>query len=685
MKHTYLLTQSGNGCPVGATAESIRQTAGKRCGRSSIGSAAFTNRIQGWPLRSALLGALPALAVVFLGAGVASAHQTPVHASITRAAYNRASLLKKFLAEHNGSLRCMTSKSSLFETMKGIGEPGPDLDPEEIQLNNPLLAARPSPMTVLAAGAVFEDAWPLFCNHFYSPAEANPALHVGGLGQPVQDLYCGNARPVDARAWMMSGGNPYNWPNAHSELALGFLAASPQERARHLYSCFLKLGGVVHLIQDASQPSHTRNDAHGKCFTPGLVSQLECWEIRGAEGRSYCDHLCSGTHPVSTDAATKPEEALTRLAEYSSANFYSDDTFNGAPQIPYISSSGYMMHGDVPVGFIWPKGGPSLLDPKTMILKAQVDALLPRAVIASAEALNYFFRFRLQMATALVRMGDRTKVVLSVKNISRAAGVPEDALMMDRPGDASCIAVAELAGGQRVPLGRLRVTSGQAIFGPGQILTLEGEVGNEATKGLRFVVLVVQGNSDDGGKAIAVAESGPRAMSESETHIVFTEPLPESVGGGETIECRAGLTVKDPLTGKWVAPAWDGPFSAEVYLNYSYVEKDPRAPWPDHLPRARLGLLPVLSHRPAMYRSLPTHIATIGFGPRVVSFNDPRHRVSGECLESAPIAFPLPKCACNIQDAPRFQVVFEATRGLRACSGSAFTKVSGSLPGECYP
>lgn len=124
-------------------------------------------------------------------------------------------------------------------------------------------------------GAEEEDAftiWPYgyFVNHFYNP--------VNGLG--LNDFYSGipSGQKTDSMTWAWDGGTDYagddenQWSWLKARQSYYAMLINPYEKPMPLFSLrgrnelmgetFRALGHIIHLIQDAAQPQHTRNDAH---------------------------------------------------------------------------------------------------------------------------------------------------------------------------------------------------------------------------------------------------------------------------------------------------------------------------------------------------------------------------------------------------------------------------------------
>lgn len=141
-------------------------------------------------------------------------------------------------------------------------------------------------------GAEREDdftTWPngRFVNHFY-----NPVTQEG-----LNDLFFGipSGQKLSSMTWAWKGQSSdrigdWSWQRARGAyfgmLTSGYEKPSPGistgSRSQYAGDTFRALGQIIHLIQDATQPQHTRNDAH----TPIEGSPFEdfCLEKYGTIG-----------------------------------------------------------------------------------------------------------------------------------------------------------------------------------------------------------------------------------------------------------------------------------------------------------------------------------------------------------------------------------------------------------------
>jgi hypothetical protein len=115
---------------------------------------------------------------------------------------------------------------------------------------NEVLVGKPIIETV-AQGSFDEDDGFRYLNHFHNPLRTwNQA---GLLGSTL-----GNSSII----WGQTSGQGFAWQNARDEYFLGLTATTQAGRNDHLSKTFSAIGHLIHLVQDAAQPAHSRNDPH---------------------------------------------------------------------------------------------------------------------------------------------------------------------------------------------------------------------------------------------------------------------------------------------------------------------------------------------------------------------------------------------------------------------------------------
>jgi hypothetical protein len=305
-------------------------------------------------------------------------------------------------------------------------------------------------------------------NHFHDPLEDWNDAGLDNLALRLNYHLHYDRYPVSAIVW---GLNPeeqdfeenttgdWSWGNAKESYYIyltgknledELLADTEAEKSAYLADCFRSLGQVMHLLQDTSVPLHTRNDVH--IFPLGKMKDYKIfwnYETYTLKNKDYLDYTSqppdqsvfnaynpepgyAGISPVSglfdmnKYVATNPAVTLQSdigLAEYSNANFLSDDTMfvsefpypNTADCIIYIDENNnrrYLSNNQAnnvntekithlatvswlhfwrwryfpQVHFYLP------VDLDDLCYTEYASLLIPRAVGYSAELLNYFFR-----------------------------------------------------------------------------------------------------------------------------------------------------------------------------------------------------------------------------------------------------------------------------------------------------
>ena len=73
---------------------------------------------------------------------------------------------------------------------------------------------------------------------------------------------------LDPTGWLKNQNttNIWSWPNARGYEWLGLTATNQSDRQTNLLAMFRAVGQVMHLLEDASQPQHVRNEQHLDTF-----------------------------------------------------------------------------------------------------------------------------------------------------------------------------------------------------------------------------------------------------------------------------------------------------------------------------------------------------------------------------------------------------------------------------------
>ncbi len=206
----------------------------------------------------------------------------------------------------------------------------------------------------MAKGGEYEDdpAYLRSLNHFHDPLVSNwQSAGLKGYRSSIvwaeqsnQSLLYGN----------------YSWPDTRNYFYDALTATDLSTSQIKYANCFRGLGQLMHLVQDASVPAHTRNDFHG-------IYNYEDWvdDIRKNENSHFNSivntatlspssyltsrvlYNSSATIPIAglfdTDLFSGDNPDITPygsvgLAEYSNANFFSEDTVFNDYKYPAMSS-----------------------------------------------------------------------------------------------------------------------------------------------------------------------------------------------------------------------------------------------------------------------------------------------------------------------------------------------------------
>lgn len=357
-------------------------------------------------------------------------HEVSVHAAMSQRAAERSVGLARFLEDFNLTPQDFALGRATLPTNYSQRN-GPVLDPSSWETVNFMTFAE-TPTDLIQLGAIAEDNRPNFLNHFMD-AQNGDAGFVG-LFANARD------RALGQRALALE----------HFRLAL--TATTESERLRAISDTCLQLGHVIHLVQDLSQPSHTRDDSHSRlltCYFGDHCARFELWGHQQAvSGRigSYLDGNAQAQRYATL------AEYFRAMADFSSTNFFSDDTIEsstltvrqnayqhalpgdavdlGRPECKHVVNRGLAAQRVAKIGLLirlLHNGCPHTVDDALAFstlndrdtLEDNATELYPRAVAASAGLLDHFFRGRLELEIAEIeRANNETLVTYKVTNIS---------------------------------------------------------------------------------------------------------------------------------------------------------------------------------------------------------------------------------------------------------------------------
>jgi hypothetical protein len=213
----------------------------------------------------------------------------------------------------------------------------------------------------LSDGSREEDTFPRFRNHFHNPMYPidswnQAGLDVFGVSGQSSVLWAQDASS-QANAW----GGDWSWAATRQHYHQSLVALDHAAREQAFSDALLGLGHQIHLLQDKAVPAHVRNDAHPFSYNKKGSPHIEKWAagnrntIRQIAANSVekpsvslqQDAISNGTRLSPTALLSDadqyhgaiPSTTLSQgLAEYTNANFFSDNTiFNqdGDPNAPH--------------------------------------------------------------------------------------------------------------------------------------------------------------------------------------------------------------------------------------------------------------------------------------------------------------------------------------------------------------
>jgi hypothetical protein len=110
-------------------------------------------------------------------------------------------------------------------------------------------------------GAVDEDRPILWRprHHFHNP---RLPWDQAGWRPPPFSVQLGESSVIWSQDENQSVGGKHSWKDARDSYFNALTAIDPTQRRQYWAETFRSLGHLIHLVQDAAVPSHTRNDTH---------------------------------------------------------------------------------------------------------------------------------------------------------------------------------------------------------------------------------------------------------------------------------------------------------------------------------------------------------------------------------------------------------------------------------------
>ncbi|HZX36266.1 MAG TPA: hypothetical protein VFF54_07255 [Thermodesulfobacteriota bacterium] len=162
-----------------------------------------------------------------------------------------------------------------------------------------------------------------FFNHYFDPISGSGLTLPGVSGQVSRDW----GKGIQVNTDPDTPTNEYDWQDARTYFYNALTGATDIERKTNFSLTFRSLGQVVHLLEDASQPGHVRNDPH---VSPSddILGSMIFNSSRLEEWANNNGSLISSYAASAGDAKAYPafDNYFNGLASFTNTNFLSDDT-----------------------------------------------------------------------------------------------------------------------------------------------------------------------------------------------------------------------------------------------------------------------------------------------------------------------------------------------------------------------
>lgn len=325
---------------------------------------------------------------------------------------------------------------------------------------------------LIVEGTRREDDEKRFCNHFHNPLST---WSTAGLQIPIP-IICPTTNHSSV-LWgqgpdIQPSGKKFTWQDARDRYFQALTSQNQTDREQFLSLTFRTLGHLMHLVQDAANPAHTRNDPHP--FVKGLEGFVENTRTND---KTLFAQLTGNSEPfdpailaatpndsapiplahivdlTDSNQAAAPSAGINQgIAEYSNSNFLSNDTIFSDFTFPREESLGSLFLGREPLTANLRIYFPKISDGETVdhfvatsslfealipfgqaqlgyvldrrVFQDYAAKLLPRAIGYSAGLIDYFFRGRLSVSIAEIQPSSDTLVNLDVANATSASDWP---------------------------------------------------------------------------------------------------------------------------------------------------------------------------------------------------------------------------------------------------------------------
>ena len=185
-------------------------------------------------------------------------------------------------------------------------------------LNYPSRAFSDDEKEIIKTGSILEDTDPRYLHHFYDPVYNRGLTYIVGgkwssskhWAQSVESQAGLSALTAGRLTEYFSSDSDYTWERAIYDYVW-------KDKSRGLRA----LGQILHLIQDASVPDHTRNDPHPPVLDFG--SPYEAWTAKFDDKNIDTLAKIKNNKPV---IFADLGSYFDNMAKYSNNNFFSRDT-----------------------------------------------------------------------------------------------------------------------------------------------------------------------------------------------------------------------------------------------------------------------------------------------------------------------------------------------------------------------
>ncbi len=289
-------------------------------------------------------------------------------------------------------------------------------------------------------------------NHFLNPINNEGYSNTGFYLFPLSFVFIRG--PWDsAPDWFQKPaggqhtGGHYSWNDVRGYFYEALTSPDTALRDDNFVNMFRGLGQIMHLVEDMSVPVHTRNDAHiffnyekwvekkneSSLLSPDSLSSYHFFE--GSAIERIADLFDTDQYNGTNPEVIAPGRGIG-LAEYTNANFFSEDTIYSTSKFPYPYRRGKITVSSIPdwrdpsgtafreyhmwndgyeqedyrlavTSFVrkyWTKAGseehedelPAVLDGE--VYADYSKRLIPRAVGYASQVLSYFFRGKIEIS-----------------------------------------------------------------------------------------------------------------------------------------------------------------------------------------------------------------------------------------------------------------------------------------------